>query len=197
MAVFVGSYCLRYHWNMKYDPGSSFWVSDPWVPWRLLRCRNTAQHLKKKNVYKRYNNAQTQTKVLLTLRIRVLIGRHIVEVEEAAFFQTGLLLVWKQPFGLSRQPVNETHFGCRYKQSHFVEYIWRLEDQWVCLQSLSTMTVSVTNTHITADATPICPSISYFILPSLTQRWSCRPVMYPAMYRDLSSNFRIHFREKM
>lgn len=135
MAASVGSYCMRYHWNMKHDPGSSFWVSDPWVPWRLLRCRNTAWHLKK-------------------CVCTYLIGRHIVEVEDRTM--TGPDTLWMKLI-----------LAAGINKSYFVEYIWRLEDQWVCLQFLSTMTVSVTNTRITADATPVCPSISRFILPSL------------------------------
>lgn len=82
MAVFVGSYCLRYHWNMKYDPGSSFWVSDPPVCLKnsLLACPDT-----------------------LWMKLTLAAGIN------------NLILF------------------------HYAEYIWRLEDQWVCLQFLSAM----------------------------------------------------------
>lgn len=36
--------CSCFRWDVKYDPGSSVWETEPWV-WRLLRWENTAQQL--------------------------------------------------------------------------------------------------------------------------------------------------------
>lgn len=50
--------------------------------------------------------------------------KHEIRSREFILSFSSSSLSEKQPFGLSRHPVNETHFGCRYKQSHFVSLRW-------------------------------------------------------------------------